>query len=59
MRRVPRVTQAMRKSIDTVRDSRGKPMRGGVLLVPPVATPEVWNRIAQASQTRLEAEVKA
>jgi hypothetical protein len=58
MRRVPRVTQAMRKSLDVARDRNGNPQRGGIMVVPSILSPEAWQKLATVHQRKLLQEAK-
>jgi hypothetical protein len=57
--KVPRITAAQRKAIEIPRDAHGRVRKGGILLVPPMATDaKEWERRAMAEQRQLLEDVR-
>lgn len=57
MRRI-RVTSAMQKALARQRDRKGNLQRGGVMVVPVIASVEAWDALAVSQQARLLAHAR-
>lgn len=48
-----RVTATMKNQLASLRDVRGSARRGGVMRVPPILSPDEWERLASVQQDAL------